>query len=136
MSLDLYYATSTQDKYGARNKDWQLDRTFSGYVETVGSDDKSRTFFDYRGKLVGRTKEDPRIDSEGNLRPITDILVTDIKDIKTETEYYIETSGVRLGLSTIYEMTVIEPFIDPFNKIEYWRIFLNRVDAQVLNNDI
>lgn len=132
MSLDVYYSSSAQDKYGAKNKDWGFDQTLKGYVETVGSDDKSKTFFEYQGKLIGRTKKDPRIDSEGNKHPVTDILITDIKDIKTSTQYYLETSGPRVGQSTLYEITAIEPFIDPFNKIEYWRLFLNKIDAQVL----
>jgi hypothetical protein len=132
MNLDLYYASSNQDKYGNKEKNWQFEKTVRGYVETVASDDKSKTFFEYRGKLVGRLEKDPRIDSEGFMHAVTDILVTDIKDIKSDVEYYIETSGPRIGQSTLYELTAIEPFIDPFNRIEYWRIFLNKLDVQVL----
>jgi hypothetical protein len=136
MDLDVYYATKAQDKFGQQKKSWELDRTLRGFVETVGSEDKSKTFFEYKGKLVGRTKIDPRISSEGEPYPITDILITNIRDTKTSVEYYIETHGERVEMSTIYEISAIEPHVDPFNKIEYWRIFLNRVDAQVLiNND-
>jgi len=132
MDLDIYYSSSIQDKYGAKNKDWGFDQTLRGYVETVSSEDKSKTFFEYQGKLVGRTKEDPRIDSEGNKHAITDILITDIRDVKTQTEYYLETVGPRVNQSTLYEISAVEPFVDPFNRIEYWRIFLNKLDAQVL----
>jgi len=135
MHLDIYYATKAQDKYGKQEKVWQLDRTLRGFAETVGSEDKTKTFFEYQGKLIGRTKVDPRISSDGELYPITDILITNIRDIKTSVEYYIETYGDRSGLSTVYEISAIEPHIDPFNRIEYWRLFLNRTDAQVLSQN-
>jgi hypothetical protein len=136
MDLDIYYSSSLQDKYGAKNKDWGFDQTLRGYVETVSSEDKSKTFFEYKGKLVGRTKKDPRIDSDGLEHSVTDILITDIKDVKTGVEYYLETSGPRVGRSTLYELTAIEPFVDPFNRIEYWRIFLNKIDSQVLISNV
>jgi len=136
MNFDIYYAKKNQDDYGKQVKEWRLDQTLRGFVETVGSEDKSKTFFEYKGKLVGRTVEDPRTSLEGFQYPITDILITDIRDIKTCKEFYIETYGDRKGKSTLYEISAIEPHVDPFNRIEYWRIFLNRVDAQVLiDND-
>lgn len=135
MSLDIYYATKSQDKYGQNKKNWELDKTMRGFVETVDSQDKSKMFFEYKGKLIGRTETDPRISSDGDLYPVTDILITNIRDTKTSLEYYTETYGDRSGLSTIYEISAIEPHVDPFNRIEYWRLFLNRVDAQVLVED-
>jgi hypothetical protein len=132
MNFDIYYAKKDQDQYGQQVKQWKLDQTLRGFVETVGSEDKSKTFFEYQGKLVGRTVEDPRVSLEGFQYPITDILITDIRDIKTCTQFYIETYGERQGKSTLYEISAIEPHVDPFNRIEYWRLFLNRIDAQVL----
>jgi hypothetical protein len=134
MNLDIYYAKKKQDRYGEKLKDWYLDQTLRGFVETVGSEDKSKTFFEYKGQLVGRTIQDPRVSIEGFSYPITDVLVTNIRDIKTCTEFYIETYGERKGESTLYEISAIEPHVDPFNRIEYWRLFLNRIDAQVLIN--
>lgn len=130
MHLDIYYASIAQDRYGKKEKSWSLDRTEKGYVETVGAEDDSKTFFEFKDKLVGRTKTDPRKSSSGRYYPITDIAITDIKDIKTSTEFYIETAGVKSGESTIYEISAIEPYVNPWNEIEYYRIFLNRMDAQ------
>jgi hypothetical protein len=135
MNFDIYYAEKKQDKYGQQKKKWKFDQTLRGFVETVGSEDKTKTFFEYQGKLIGRTLKDPRSSIQGFSYPITDILVTQIRDIKNSTEFYIETYGERKGKSTLYEISAIEPHIDPFNKIEYWRIFLNKMDAQVIFND-
>lgn len=130
MKLDVYYATASQDRYGRKDKSWSLDRSLLGYAETVGAEDDSKTFFEYKDKLVGRTKTDPRLSSTGQYYPVTDIAITDIRDIKTSTEFYLETAGVRSGESTIYEISAIEPYINPWNEIEYYRVFLNRMDAQ------
>lgn len=132
MDLDFYYATTVQDKYGVEQKTWVKDQTLSGYVESVGSEDRSKTFFEYRGKLIGRTKKDPRISSAGTYYAMTSILITDIKDSCSGNKFYIESAGPRVGKSTIYEISAIEPFINPFNEIEYYRIFLNRTDSQTL----
>jgi hypothetical protein len=133
MNFDLYYANKEQDKYGREQKTWQLDQTLIGYAETIGAEDKSKTFFEYKGKLLARTKLDPRISINAQQYPLTDILITDIRDRKNHQEFYLETFGERSGKSTLYEISALEPYIDPFNRIEYYRLFLNRLDAQVLN---
>lgn len=135
MDFDIYYAKKNQNKYGEQVKEWKIDQTLRGFAETVDSEDKSKTFFEYKGKLIARTIKDPRTSIEGFQYPITDILVTDIRDAKSYQEFYVETYGERRGKSTLYEISAIEPHVDPFNKIEYWRLFLNRVDAQVLVNN-
>jgi len=132
MYFDVFYANKSQDKYGKAQKQWEFYKTVRGFAETVGSEDKSKTFFEYKGKLVGRLKEDIRVSESETLYPVTDILITNIRDIKTSVEYYIETAGERSGLSTVYEIEAIEPHIDPFNRIEYWRLFLTKSDTQVL----
>lgn len=134
MSLDIYYATEEQDKYGAEIKRWVCDQTLDGYVEILGSVDKEALktgkFNEYEDKLIGRTKKDPRTSLEGFLYPITNILVTNIRNKKTNQEYYIEAAGDREGQSTVYEIFAIEPYVNPWNEIEYWKILLNRSDVQ------
>jgi len=131
----MYRATSAQDRYGVEQKTWVLDQTLPGYVEAVGSEDKSKTFFEYKGKLVGRTSKDPRKRANGTYVPMTSILVTNIRDTCTDIEFFIESAGPRVGLSTVYEISAVEPYINPFNEIEYYRVFLNRTDAQVVETD-
>jgi hypothetical protein len=132
MHFDVYYATQIQDQYGKKQKTWNFGKTVHGYAETVGSEDKSKVFFEYQGKLIGRTKEDLRFLDNDTEVPITDILITNIRDIKTGVYYHLESSGDRAGLSTLYEIATTEPFVDPFNRIEYWRFLFNRLDVQVL----
>jgi hypothetical protein len=135
MHFDVYYASQAQDKYGKKQKTWNFGKTVHGYAETLSSDDKSKMFLEYQGKLMGRTKEDLRFVGEENEFPITDILITNIRDIKTGVEYFLESHGERSGLSTLYEISHTEPFVDPFNRIEYWRFLFNRLDVQVLKEN-
>jgi hypothetical protein len=135
MDFDIYYSKNSQNKYGEQKKGWGQDQTIRGFAETVQSEDKSKIFFEYKGQLIARTDKDPRISLEGLSYPITDILITNIRDFKSSQEFYLESYGERKGKSTLYEISAIEPHIDPFNRIEYWRLHLNRLDAQVLNNN-
>lgn len=137
MSFDIYYATETQDKYGMEDKSWQWDQTLVGYAEILGSVDKNalktQMFNQYEDKLIGRTKVDPRLSLNGIYYPITSILITNIRNTKSGEEYYIEAAGDREGQSTIYEIFAIEPYVNPWNEIEYWKILFNRSDTQALD---
>lgn len=137
MSLDFYYATETQDKYGMEDKSWQWDQTLDGYVEILGTVSKdalkTQMFNQYEDKLIGRTRVDPRVSVNGIYYPITSILVTNIRNTKTSEEYYIEAAGDREGKSTIYEIFAVEPYVNPWNEIEYWKILFNRSDTQALD---
>lgn len=137
MSLDFYYATESQDKYGIEEKTWRWDQTLDGYAEILGSVDKEALktgkFNEYEDKLIGRTKADPRISINGIYYPITSILVTNIRNTKNSQEYYIEAAGDREGKSTVYEVFAIEPYVNPWNEIEYWKILFNRSDTQALD---
>lgn len=137
MSMDLYYATEEQNKYGMEEKTWRWDQTLKGYAEILDSVDKNaiktQMFNQYGDKLIGRTLADPRISLNGIYYPITSILITNIRNAKTCEEYYIEAAGEREGKSTIYEVFAIEPYVNPWNKIEYWKILFNRSDTQALS---
>lgn len=139
MDMDIYYSTESQDTFGREVKEWTLNKTSRGYAEILGAVDKdgikNSSFFEYEGKLIGRTKEDPRISVEGINYPITSILITDIRDAKTGTQFYTESSGDRSGESTIFEIMAVEPYVNPWNEIEYYKILFNRSDRQVLSND-
>lgn len=139
MYLDIYYSTESQDKFGKEIKDWCLNKTVLGYAEILGAVDKdglkAGQFFEYLDKLIGRTKEDPRVSIEGINYPITNILITNIRDAKTGQEFYKESSGEREGESTLYEVMAVEPYVNPWNQIEYYKILFNRSDRQVLLDD-
>ena len=137
--MDIYYSTESQDKFGKEVKEWQLDRTSLGYAEILGAVDKdglkTGKFFEYEGKLIGRTKNDPRTSMEGINYPITSILITNIKDAKTGLNFYTESVGDRSGESTIFELMAVEPYVNPWNEIEYFKILFNRSEMQVLSHD-
>ena len=139
MKMDVYYSTESQDKFGKEVKTWIMDRTLVGYAEILGSVSKdglkNSQFFEYEGKLIGRTKEDPRISLEGIGYPITSMIITDIRDYATEQHFYTESDGERSGLSTIFEIMAVEPYVNPWNEIEYYKILFNRSDKQVIMND-
>ena len=139
MNLDIYYSVENQDKFGKDIKTWTVDRTVLGYAEIMGSVSKdglkSGQFFEYEGKLIGRTKEDPRTSLEGINYPITSIIITNICGATSGQEFYTESSGDRSGLSTIFEIMAIEPYVNPWNEIEYYKILFNRSDKQVIVGD-
>lgn len=139
MKMDIYYATESQDKFGKEIKEWTLDRTVSGYAEILGAVDKdglrASQFFEYEGKLIGRTKVDPRVSLQGINYPITSIIITNIVDAKTGIEFYTESYGDRSGESTVFEIMAVEPYVNPWNEIEYYKILFNRSDKQVIVSD-
>jgi hypothetical protein len=136
MDIDVYYGDSEQDDYGRENNTWTFDQTLTGYIEILGavSQDalKVGTFFEYKDKLIGRAESDPRINSAGVAYPITSILITNIRDKKSQVPFYNEVYGERAGLPSLYEVFAIEPYVNPWNQIEYWKIMLNRSETQGL----
>lgn len=139
MSADIYYSSENQDDFGVEVKDWQLDQTVDCYFEILGAVDKDSIkggeFYEYNDKLIGRSKTDIRESVNGLYYPITSILITDIRDRKTCKHFYTESSGERSSKSTIYEVMAVEPYVNPWNQIEYYKILLNRSDRQEIDND-
>jgi len=139
MNLDVYYSSQSQDEFGAAIKTWNPNQTLIGYVQQVGSMEKNslktETFFEYSNKLVGRTYVDPRTSMEGISYPITSILVTNIQDSKAGTIFYTESAGKRSGKPTVYDVMSVDPHINPWNEIEYYKIYLVRSDLQEINRD-
>lgn len=138
MKMDVYYSTESQDRFGKEVKEWSLDRTVIGYAEILGAVDKdglkNNQFFEYEGKLIGRSKEDIRTSMQGINYPITSILITNIVDSNTGIQFYTESSGDRSGESTVYEIMAVEPYVNPWNEIEYYKILFNRSDRQIIND--
>lgn len=139
MNMDIYYSVESQDKFGKEVKTWIFDRTVLGYAEILGSVSKdglkNSQFFEYEGKLIGRTKEDPRKSYNDISYPITSMIITNIRDVATDKEYYTESYGDRAGESSIFEIMAVEPYVNPWNEIEYYKILFNRSDKQVIVHD-
>lgn len=138
MNMDVYYSTESQDRFGKEVKEWILDRTVLGYAEILGAVDKdglkNNQFFEYEGKLIGRSKEDIRTSLEGINYPITSIIITNIADAQTGIQFYTESAGDRSGEPTVYEIMAVEPYVNPWNEIEYYKILFNRSDRQIIDD--
>ena len=141
MECDIYYATESQDKYGKIDKRWEFDMSEKCSFYTLGdksNDDnfsfEDKRFYKLETMLYGRFASDPRKDSSGLYHPLSHILIHNIRGGTCSTEtFWIETNGEYVGKPTVFEIKTCQPFIGPFNTVEYWKIQLERSDTQELN---
>ena len=137
MKVDIYYPIITQNSYGQPNKEWVYDRTVGCNATTVGGagteELKPEVFLQYKDKLIARSKIDLRISSNDASNAISNILVTNIRNAADEL-IYKETAGPRAGRGTIYEIGTLEPFINPFGSIEYYRMLWRRTENQAVGD--
>jgi hypothetical protein len=137
MYADIYYPIITQGGYGQITKEWVFDRTFTCNATTVGGagkeDIKPAEFLQYENKLISRTKTDLRVTSNQANQAITNILVTNIRSADGNL-IYKETAGPRAGRGTIYEVATLEPFLGPFNDIEYFKVLLRKTENQAVTD--
>lgn len=133
MQADIYYPSVEQGAYGNVKKHWMLDRTIVGNFAAVGSatkeEIKPNVNITQTGILSGRCKTDPRFSSLDESASITNIVITNIRD-KFGNYLYKETSGIRVGKSTIFEIATVEPFMSPFGGVDYYNIILRRSENQ------
>jgi hypothetical protein len=136
MYLDIYYAVENQDQFGTEVKTWVFNRSILGYAEILGAVNrdalKNNQFFEYESKLIGRSKEDATLALNSDRYPISSILITNIRDAETNIHFYKEPFGDRRNLSTLFEIMAVEPYVNPWNEIEYYKILFNRSDQQIL----
>jgi hypothetical protein len=130
---DVYYPIVTQGGYGEVKKNWVFDRTIICNATPVGGagqeDIKPAEFLKYENKLVARSKTDLRVSSNENNQAVTNILITNIRTSNGEI-IYKETAGVRSGRGTIFEIATLEPFLGPFNQIEYYKMVWRKTENQ------
>ena len=137
MKADVYYPIITQGDYGQPKKNWVFDKTIACNATSVGGAGKENikpeTFLQYENKLIARTKADPRISSQKETNAITNILITNIRHANDEL-IYKETAGVRAGRATIFEVATVEPYVSPFNTIEYYKMLWRRAENQTVGD--
>ena len=136
MQADIYYPIVEQSAYGNVTKTWILDKTIVGNFSPAGSSTKEEIVPNVnitQDKLVlGRIKSDLRISSNDNMSSITNIIVTNIRD-RVSNEIYLETSGPRVGKSTIFEVATQEPHIGPFGTVDFYKLILRRSENQAVD---
>lgn len=133
MQADIYYPQVEQSAYGSITKQWSLDRTIACSFSPAGTAFKeelqAKVDLTQDSLLLGRSKTDLRFSSLDEGHALTDIVISNIKNSEGQ-ELYIETSGPRDGKSTIFEIATIQPYTNPFGKLEYYRVVLRRSENQ------
>ena len=134
-----YYANVMQEAgqniYGEAEKVYRYDRNAEfAYFNVMGTvnlqDLTADREFEYKKRLNGRFRypSDPRLDNDGNYHPISSILVSNIINKKSGQQLHLDENGNPI----IFEVMSVDPFIDPFGKIEYYKLLLERADDQEL----
>jgi hypothetical protein len=133
MLADIYYPIVEQSAYGNIKKSWILDKTIAGSFTPAGSEIKEELVVNVDltqdSLLICRIRSDVRISSLEDKNNITNILITNIRDDKGN-QIYRETSGPRAGKPTLYEVATQQPFVNPFGRIEHYRLVLRRSENQ------
>jgi len=133
MCADVYYAIASQGGYGEIKKQWVIDRTIACNATPASSKNVEeldpKMISTLSNKLSARSLTDLRVSSLGKSYAITDILITNIRD-DVGNSIYKETSGIRSGKGTIYEIATINPFVGPFGRIDSYRMLWRRTDSQ------
>lgn len=133
MCADVFYSISSQGSFGEIKKQWILDRTIACNAVPVSRSGLEeldpKMVSQLNNKLNARSLTDLRISSLDKSYGITDILITNIKDVHGNL-IYKETSGLRSGKGTIYEIATIQPFIGPFGNIESYNMVWRRTESQ------
>ena len=133
MEADIFYPIVEQGPLGNIKKTWILDKAIAINVNPAGAAFKEEVVPNVNitkdTLLIGRVKSDIRVSSREANNAITNVIVTNIKD-KNCNPIYVETSGIRNGKSTIFEIATQEPFVGPFGNIEYYKIILRRSENQ------
>jgi hypothetical protein len=132
MKADVYYPIVEQGAYGNVQKTWVFNKTIICNFSkdgTVDEEVKPNVNITLKKVLMGRTKRDIRFSQENNADAITNVVITNIRT-RTDVPLYIETSGVRAGKSTIYEIESQSPIIGPFGDPEYYALAIRRSENQ------
>lgn len=133
MLADIYYPIVDQGAYGNLKKQWVLDRSIACNISSTGQsaseEVKPNVNISKENILLGRTKTDLRISSNNSRSSITNIILTNIRT-KLQDNIYMETSGSRDGMSTLYEVASSEPIVGPFGNVDYYKVVLRRSENQ------
>jgi hypothetical protein len=127
---DIYYPITEQGAYGNVSKQWILDATIACFFYSGGRKNKQSVMveqinIELEQVLIGRTRKDIRFNSNAAANSITNVILTNIRNGSNE-QIYMETSGPRAGKSTLFEIASNEPVVNPFGKIEYYKVVIRR----------
>lgn len=136
MTADLYYSDNEQNDFGEMIKVWRFDRNIKCSAITSLSDKtlmpelKASEFLNLSNNLYFRTDTDIRIeepdqlDSDPVIHPITEILITNIRD-NVGNNAYPDFLG-----TTKFEVVTIVPTFNEFQARNFFRVYIQRSQDQ------
>ena len=131
--MDVYYPIVSQSAYGDINKRWVLNKTiicaFAKESRKTKQQVPTGVELIQDNMLIGRTPKDIRFMDSGLSDSITNVLITNIRDINGNS-IYNETAGPRKDKTTLFEIKTNEPVVGPFGSIEYWNLVIKRSENQ------
>jgi hypothetical protein len=136
LSMEIYYPVVDQGAYGNVKKQWILDQTVKCFFNPAGRKYKTDVQADVNitidNAIVGRVPFDITQSSRENLNSMTNIIITNIKDVNGNL-IYNESAGIRKGKATIFEVATINPIIGAFADVDYYKIVIRRSDNQAVD---
>lgn len=134
MTADIYYSENKQDALGVIQKSWVFDRTvkcsiistMSGGAKTLAGEIKnSSNSFSYNSELLFRVSEDIQEKKNGTIYPITELLITNIKDSAGKLVW--KEKG---NIPSQYELKTLTVSFNSSHELEFYRGFLSRSTKQ------
>lgn len=133
---DVFYPLVEQGAYGNVKKHWMLDRSVACFFAPGGRKMKQDVQPDVNitidNSIIGRIKTDILTSQREDLNAITNVIVTNIRNTSGDI-IYNESSGPRIGKATLFEVATVNPIINPFGSIEYYRVVLRRSENQAID---
>jgi hypothetical protein len=130
---DVFYPMVEQGAYGNVKKQWVLDRTIAVALNPAGrkyqQQVQTNANITLDNSLVGRTRTDILTTSRESLSAVTNVIIANVRDTSGNV-IYNESSGVRAGKSTIFEVSTFTPIVGPFGSTEYYKLVVSRSDNQ------
>lgn len=131
---DVYYPIVDQAPgYGSITKNWVLDRSiacsFASASLKAKEDVKPEVNIVIDNSIVGRTRSDVTQTKKGEYVSMTNIIVTNIRDVNGNI-IYNESSGPRVGKATLFEVATMNPSVGPFGGTEFFKLVLRRSENQ------
>jgi hypothetical protein len=133
---DIYYPIVDVGAYGNVKKQWVLDRTIACYFSSGGLKNKkdvnAEANINIDNLISGRVKNDLTQSNDESLYSITNIIVTNIRDINGNS-IYSESAGTRSGKSTLFEIATLNPIQGPFGSTDHYKVLLRRSENQAVD---
>lgn len=132
---DVFYPVVEQKAYGNVEKQWIFNKTVACFFAPASrkshQEVKTTMAVVIDQILTGRTRCDVRISSVDGKNAITNVIISNIRDINGN-QIYLETSGIRSGKPTIFEISTNEPMVGPFGTVEYYNLLIKRSENQAI----